>query len=90
MDGQIFRINRIEGEYAYISPINGGEEVFIAVALLPLGIDVGMLVVCENFSFTIYEGWVKNDIVDVKKVYIKLIEKVIISSRINLLVCKVV
>ena len=56
MDGQIFRINRIEGEYAYISPINGGEEVFIAVALLPLGIDVGMLVVCENFSFTIYEG----------------------------------
>jgi hypothetical protein len=56
MDGQIFRISRIEGEYAYISPIDGGDEVFIAVALLPLGIDVGMLVICESFSFSIYEG----------------------------------
>ena len=56
MDNTIFRINRIEGEYAYISPIHGGDEVFIAVALLPLGIDVGMHVICENFSFSIYEG----------------------------------
>lgn len=55
MDNNVFRINRIEGEYAYISPIGGGEEIFIAVALLPLGADVGMLVVCENFSFSIYE-----------------------------------
>ena len=52
----IFRINRLEGEYAYISPIDATDEIFIAIALLPAGIDVGMLVVCENFSFTIYEG----------------------------------
>ena len=54
MDGKIFRVTRIEGEYAYLSPLDGGEEVFIAVALLPLGIDVGTEVICENFSFSIY------------------------------------
>jgi hypothetical protein len=52
--GEIFEVVRIEGEYAYLNPINGGEEIFIAVALLPLGIDIGTLVISENFSFSIY------------------------------------
>ena len=56
MDGKIFKVTRIEGEYAYLTPRDGGEEIFIAVYLLPLGIDVGMLLVCESFSFSIYEG----------------------------------
>lgn len=51
----IFTISRIEGEYAYLQPINGGEEIFIAIALLPYGVDIGTKVVCENFSFSIYE-----------------------------------
>ncbi len=55
MDGKIFRLSRIEGEYAYLSPIDGGDEVFIAVYLLPLGIDIGSLLICESFSFSIYE-----------------------------------
>ena len=54
--GQIFEVVRIEGEYAYLTPINGGEEVFIAVALLPLGVDIGTHVINENFSFSIYNG----------------------------------
>ena len=56
MDGKIFKVTRIESEYAYLTPQDGGDEIFIAVYLLPLGIDVGMLLVCESFSFSIYEG----------------------------------
>ena len=56
MSKKIFKLTRIEGEYAYISPIDGGDELFIAIALLPYGSDIGMLLVCEDFSFSIYEG----------------------------------
>ena len=45
----IFTITRIEGEYAYLTPVNDGEEIFIAIALLPYGADIGMKVVCENY-----------------------------------------
>ena len=37
---KIYTVSRIEGEYAYLSD-EGGEELFIAMALLPLGVDVG-------------------------------------------------
>ena len=53
MEGKTFRLTKIEGEYAYLSPIEGGEDVFIALALLPLGADIGHLLKYENFSFTI-------------------------------------
>lgn len=51
MNGKIFKLTRIEGEYAYLSPLDGGEDVFIALALLPLGADIGSMLKCENFSF---------------------------------------
>ncbi|MBQ8372245.1 MAG: hypothetical protein IJX38_04855 [Clostridia bacterium] len=41
MDDKRYTVSRIEGEYAYLAPEDGGEEVFIAMALLPLGVDVG-------------------------------------------------
>lgn len=53
MEGKKFRLTKIEGEYAYLSPVEGGEDVFIALALLPLGADIGSVLVCENFSFTL-------------------------------------
>lgn len=56
MDGKIFRVTRIDGEYAYLTPLDGGDEVFIAIYLLPLGADIGTLLICESFSFSIYEG----------------------------------
>lgn len=55
MDGQVFKVTRIEGEYAYLSPVGGGDEVFIAIYLLPPGADIGTTVICESFSFNIYE-----------------------------------
>ena len=55
MDGKKFILTKIEGEYAYLSPIDGGEDVFIALALLPLGADIGSILMCENFSFNLCE-----------------------------------
>ena len=51
MNGQIFKITRIEGEYAYLAPEDGGEEIFIALALLPIGADIGDVLSYENFEF---------------------------------------
>ena len=55
MEQNTFKLVRIEGEYAYLSPLCGGDEIFIALALLPLGADIGSILVCENFSFSLYE-----------------------------------
>ena len=43
MQEKIFVIKRIEGEYAYLSEegANDGDELFIALALLPEGADEG-------------------------------------------------
>ncbi len=51
METKIYKINRIEGEYAYLED-EGGEELFIAMALLPLGADIGMSVKYENMEFS--------------------------------------
>ena len=53
MDGKIFRLTRIEGEYAYLAPIDGGEDIFIAMALLPPGIDVGTRLHYEMLNYTV-------------------------------------
>ena len=53
MDGKTFKLTRIEGEYAYLTPTDGGEDIFIAMALLPMGADVGTMLVCESFQFNI-------------------------------------
>ena len=50
----IFTVASISGEYAILKD-DIGEELFIAVALLPAGIDVGNRVLCENMTFTMLE-----------------------------------
>jgi hypothetical protein len=46
-------LNRIDGEYAYLSPIDSDmtDELFIAMALLPLGVDIGSVLIYEDFEF---------------------------------------
>ena len=51
MDGMKFTLTRIEGEYAYLSPVDGGDDVFIALALLPQESDIGSTLECKDFSF---------------------------------------
>ena len=55
MEGKTFKLTKIEGEDAYLTPTDGGDDVFIALALLPLGADIGSMLVCESFQFTICE-----------------------------------
>ncbi len=57
MERKFYKITKIEGEYAYLSEISPsgtlGEELFIAMALLPLGSDIESELVYENFEFSL-------------------------------------
>ena len=46
-------LNRIDGEYAYLLPVDVDttDELFIAMALLPAGVDIGSVLVYEDFEF---------------------------------------
>ncbi len=59
MEPRDYIVSKIEGEYAYLIPIDGkGEDeepVFIALALLPPSVDVGTKLHSELFSYTIIE-----------------------------------
>lgn len=46
---------RIEGEYCYLSNVETGQEIFIALALLPPNIDVGTRIHEEMFEYTLVE-----------------------------------
>ena len=49
----IYTVTKIEGEYAYLKRECDGEELFIAMALLPFGIDIGTKLECSDFEFKI-------------------------------------
>ncbi|MBO5059742.1 MAG: hypothetical protein J6C82_02345 [Clostridia bacterium] len=46
---------RIEGEYAILKNLEDGKEIFIALALLPPGTDLGTKLHWENFEYEIIE-----------------------------------
>ena len=48
-------VSRIEGEYAYLkrTDIESEEELFIAMALLPLGVDIGTKLHYECMEYSI-------------------------------------
>ena len=50
-----YTVVKIEGEYAYLREdgTNGENDVFIALALLPMGTDIGTRLHCEMFEYTI-------------------------------------
>ena len=52
METKIYKITKIEGEYAYIED-EGGEELFIAMALLPIGVDIGSELKYENMELEV-------------------------------------
>lgn len=53
MEAKEYVISRIEGEYAYLTESGEGEELFIALALLPFGVDVGDRLLYENLAFSV-------------------------------------
>ena len=57
MEKRYFTVSRIEGEYAYLRADGDAnvEDLFIAMALLPPGIDVGTRLHCEMLCYTVIE-----------------------------------
>ena len=53
MEPKNYTLSRIEGEYAILRDNENGEELFIALALLPLGVDVGTKLHYEMMEYTI-------------------------------------
>ena len=51
---KLYTVKRIDGEYATLAD-EGGEELFIAMALLPLGVDVGSRLSYEFPDFTLLD-----------------------------------
>ena len=51
METRFYIIDKIEGEYATLKDEKSSEELFIAMALLPFGSDVGDRLKYENFEF---------------------------------------
>ena len=55
MEEKVYVITKIEGDYAYIKE-NGGDssdEVFIALALLPIGADIDSMLLYKDMEFTL-------------------------------------
>lgn len=55
MEPRDFRVARIEGDYAILKDEKSGEEMFIAMALLPMGTDIGSRLHYENFSYDLMD-----------------------------------
>ena len=55
MEARDFVLTRIEGDYAYLKDEKNGEEMFIAMALLPMGADIGSRLHYENFSYELMD-----------------------------------
>lgn len=53
MEPKDYILDRIDGEYAYLKDIENGNEIFIALALLPVGADVGSRIHCEMLEYTL-------------------------------------
>ena len=53
MERKTYCVVKIEGDYAYLKDAESGEELFIAMALLPIGTDIGTNLLFENFEFSI-------------------------------------
>lgn len=53
MEPKDYILSKIEGEYAYLTDIETGNEIFIALALLPVGADVGSRIHCEMFEYSL-------------------------------------
>lgn len=53
MEPRDYTVTKIEGEYAYLRDECTGDELFIALALLPVGTDIGTRLHYEMFSYTI-------------------------------------
>ncbi len=55
MEAKEYILSKIEGEYAYLRDVESGNEIFIALALLPMGADIGSRIKCEMFEYSLID-----------------------------------
>ena len=55
MEARYYRVTKIEGEYATITDIDTGDEIFIALFLLPEGTDLGSKLKYEMLEYEIID-----------------------------------
>ena len=55
MEPKDYIVKKIEGEYATLKDKKNGEELFIALALLPAETDVGVHLHYEMLEYTVVE-----------------------------------
>ncbi len=55
MEVRYYTVVKIEGEYAYIMDKETGEEIFIAMFLLPEGVDIGTKLKYEMLEYEVIE-----------------------------------
>lgn len=55
MDTRYYRVTKIEGEYATLTDIDTGDEIFIALFLLPEGTDLGNKLKYEMLEYEIID-----------------------------------
>ena len=53
METKDYTVIKIEGEYAILRDDNTKDEIFIAMALLPLGVDIGSRLHYEMLEYTL-------------------------------------
>ena len=53
MEPKDYIVTKIEGEYAYIKDVLTNDELFIALALLPMGTDIGSKLHNEMLEYTL-------------------------------------
>ena len=53
MEPKDYIVDRIEGEYAILKDVQSGDDLFIAMALLPMGTDVGSKLHYEMLEYTL-------------------------------------
>ncbi len=56
MEPRNYKVIRIDGEYAVLSDTDTGNELFIALSLLPFGTDTDTLLHYENLEYEIIRG----------------------------------
>lgn len=53
MEPKDYILERIDGEYAYLKETDNDNEIFIALALLPQGADIGSKIHREMFEYSL-------------------------------------
>lgn len=53
MEPRIYRVDRIDGDYAHLSDTATGDDILVAMALLPEETDEGIMLRYENFEYSV-------------------------------------